>query len=131
MVERAVEAFRGWGTADGHQFADFYEAEASRSRDDPAELRRTVLCSGVSASSMIARSVAGEPPASLFVPPVTSDGLAVAAVIEAHVFGGAAPAAGGGILDSPIVVAAGAAAIAGMIVWVALQSPNPASPSVP
>lgn len=93
MVERAVEAFRGWGTADGHQFADFYEAEASRSRDDPAELRRTVLCSGVSASSVIARSVAGERPASLFVPPDTSDGLAVAAVIEAHVFGGAAPAA--------------------------------------
>ncbi len=45
--------------------------------------------------------------------------------------GGAAPAAGGGILDSPIVVGAGAAAIAGMIVWVALQSPNPASPAVP
>jgi len=45
--------------------------------------------------------------------------------------GGAAPAAGGGILDSPSIVAAGAAAIAGMIVWVALQSPNPASPAVP
>jgi len=45
--------------------------------------------------------------------------------------GGAAPAAGGGILDSPIFVGAGAAAIAGMIVWVAMQSPNPASPAVP
>lgn len=45
--------------------------------------------------------------------------------------GGAAPAAGGGALDSPIVVGVGAAAIAGMIVWVALQSPNPASPSSP
>jgi hypothetical protein len=93
MAERAVEAFRDWGHPDGHTFADFYEAEISRSRDDPAELRRAVLCSGVSASSMIARSVAGEPPASLFVPPVTSDGLAVAAVIEAHVLGSAAPAA--------------------------------------
>jgi len=45
--------------------------------------------------------------------------------------GGAAPAAGGGVLDSPIAVAVGAAAIGGMIVWVALQSPNPASPAVP
>jgi hypothetical protein len=43
--------------------------------------------------------------------------------------GGAAPAAGGGILDSPIAVAVGAAAIGGLITWVALQSPNPASPS--
>jgi hypothetical protein len=45
--------------------------------------------------------------------------------------GGAAPAAGGSIMDSPIVVAVGAAAIGGMIVWVALQSPNPASPARP
>ena len=45
--------------------------------------------------------------------------------------GGAAPAAGGGILDSPIAVAVGAAAIGGMIVWVALKSPNPASPATP
>jgi ferric-dicitrate binding protein FerR (iron transport regulator) len=45
--------------------------------------------------------------------------------------GGAAPAAGGSVMDSPIAVALGAAAIGGMIVWVALQSPNPASPAVP
>lgn len=43
--------------------------------------------------------------------------------------GGAAPAAGGGILDSPIAVGVGAAAIGGLITWVALQSPNPASPA--
>jgi hypothetical protein len=45
--------------------------------------------------------------------------------------GGAAPAAGGGIMDSPIVVAAGGAAIGALVTWVALQSSNPASPSVP
>lgn len=44
---------------------------------------------------------------------------------------GAAPAAGGGVLDSPIAVGIGAAAIAGMMVWVSLQSPNPASPAQP
>jgi ferric-dicitrate binding protein FerR (iron transport regulator) len=44
---------------------------------------------------------------------------------------GAPAAAGGGVLDSPIVVGIGAAAIAGMMVWVSLQSPNPASPAVP
>lgn len=45
--------------------------------------------------------------------------------------GGAAPAAGGGILDSPVAVAVGAAAIGGLITWVALQSPNPTSPMQP
>jgi hypothetical protein len=44
---------------------------------------------------------------------------------------GAAPAAGGGILNSPIVVGAGAAAVAGVTVWVLIQSDNPASPSTP
>jgi hypothetical protein len=44
---------------------------------------------------------------------------------------GAAPAAGGGLLNSPIVVGAGAAAIAGVTTWVLVQSDNPASPSVP
>jgi hypothetical protein len=44
---------------------------------------------------------------------------------------GAAPAAGGGILDSPIVVAAGGAAIGALITWVALQSSTPASPAHP
>jgi len=45
--------------------------------------------------------------------------------------GGAAPAAGGGILDSPIVVGVGAAAIGGLMVWVLTQSSQPASPSTP
>jgi hypothetical protein len=44
---------------------------------------------------------------------------------------GAAPAAGGGLLDSPIVVGAGTAAIGGLIIWVALQSAAPASPKTP
>jgi hypothetical protein len=44
---------------------------------------------------------------------------------------GAAPAAGGGLLNSPIAVGAGAAAIAGVAVWVLVKSDNPASPSVP
>jgi ferric-dicitrate binding protein FerR (iron transport regulator) len=44
---------------------------------------------------------------------------------------GAAPAAGGGVLDSPIVVAAGGAGIGALITWVLLQSSNPSSPSVP
>ena len=44
---------------------------------------------------------------------------------------GAAPAAGGGILDSPIVIGAGGAAIGALITWVALQSSNPASPTTP
>ncbi|HUK25578.1 MAG TPA: hypothetical protein VLV49_13435 [Terriglobales bacterium] len=45
--------------------------------------------------------------------------------------GGAVPAAGGGILDSPIVIGAGAAAIGGLAVWVFMQSSKPASPSTP
>jgi len=44
---------------------------------------------------------------------------------------GAAPAAGGGLLNSPIAVGAGAAAIVGVTTWVLLQSSNPASPSTP
>jgi hypothetical protein len=44
---------------------------------------------------------------------------------------GASPAAGGGLLNSPIAVGAGAAAIAGVATWVLVQSDNPASPSVP
>jgi len=42
--------------------------------------------------------------------------------------GGAAPAAGGGALDSPIVIGIGLAAIGGLITWVLLQGSNPASP---
>jgi hypothetical protein len=45
--------------------------------------------------------------------------------------GGAAPAAGGGILNSPIAIGIGGAAIVGVTVWVLLQSSNPVSPSEP
>ena len=45
--------------------------------------------------------------------------------------GGAAPAAGGGILDSPIVIAVGAAGIGALLTWVAIESSNPSSPAVP
>jgi hypothetical protein len=44
---------------------------------------------------------------------------------------GAAPAAGGGVLNSPIAIGIGAAAIGGVTAWVLLQSDNPASPSKP
>ncbi len=44
---------------------------------------------------------------------------------------GAAPAAGGGLLDSPIAVGVGGAAIVGVTVWVLLQSDNPLSPASP
>jgi hypothetical protein len=44
---------------------------------------------------------------------------------------GAAPAAGGGILNSPLAVGVGAAAVGGLTVWVLLQSNNPVSPSTP
>jgi hypothetical protein len=44
---------------------------------------------------------------------------------------GAAPAAGGGVLNSPIAIGIGAAAIAGVTTWVLLQSSNPVSPSQP
>jgi hypothetical protein len=44
---------------------------------------------------------------------------------------GAAPAAGGGILNSPIAIGVGAAAIVGVTTWVLLQGNAPASPTVP
>jgi hypothetical protein len=44
---------------------------------------------------------------------------------------GAAPAAGGGLLNSPIAVGVGGAAILGVTVWVLLQSSNPVSPAQP
>jgi hypothetical protein len=44
---------------------------------------------------------------------------------------GAAPAAGGGLLDSPIAVGIGGAAILGVTVWVLLQSSAPLSPASP
>jgi len=45
--------------------------------------------------------------------------------------GAAAPAAGGGILNSPLAVGIGGAAIAGVAAWVLIQDDNPASPSKP
>lgn len=44
---------------------------------------------------------------------------------------GAAPAAGGGILNSPVAIGVGVAAIAGVTAWVLIQSNNPVSPSQP
>ena len=44
---------------------------------------------------------------------------------------GATPAAGGGILNSPIAVGIGAAAIAGVTAWVLIRNDQPASPSAP
>jgi hypothetical protein len=44
---------------------------------------------------------------------------------------GASPAAGGGLLDSPVAVGVGAAAIVGVTTWVLLQNSNPVSPSQP
>jgi hypothetical protein len=45
--------------------------------------------------------------------------------------GAAAPAAGGGILNSPIAVGIGGAAVIGATTWVLVKSDNPASPSKP
>jgi hypothetical protein len=44
---------------------------------------------------------------------------------------GASPAAGGGVLNSPIAMGVGAAVIGGVTTWVLLQSNNPVSPSQP
>ncbi len=44
---------------------------------------------------------------------------------------GAAPAAGGGALNSPIAIGIGAAAIGGVTAWVLIKSDNPVSPSTP
>jgi hypothetical protein len=45
--------------------------------------------------------------------------------------GGAAEAAGGGVLDSPVAIGVGAAAVGGLVTWVLLQGDEPASPSKP
>ncbi len=45
--------------------------------------------------------------------------------------GGAAPAAGGGMLNSPIAVGVGGAAILGVTIWVLLQGNAPVSPAEP
>jgi hypothetical protein len=44
---------------------------------------------------------------------------------------GAVPAAGGGVLNSPIAIGAGAAAIGGVTIWVLTRSSNPMSPTTP
>jgi hypothetical protein len=44
---------------------------------------------------------------------------------------GAAPAAGGGLLDSPIAVGIGGGAIIGLTIWVLVKSDNPLSPAEP
>jgi len=44
---------------------------------------------------------------------------------------GAAPAAGGGILNSPVAVGIGGGAIVGVAAWVLIKNDNPASPSKP
>jgi hypothetical protein len=44
---------------------------------------------------------------------------------------GAAPAAGGGILSSPIAIGIGGGVIVGVFTWVLLQSQQPASPAQP
>ena len=44
---------------------------------------------------------------------------------------GATPAAGGGILSSPVAIGVGAGAIIGITTWVLVKSDNPASPSKP
>jgi hypothetical protein len=44
---------------------------------------------------------------------------------------GAVPAAGGGVLNSPIAVGVGAAAIGGVTIWVLTRSTNPVSPATP
>ena len=44
---------------------------------------------------------------------------------------GATPAAGGGILSSPIAIGVGAAAVIGVTTWVLIKNDEPASPSKP
>ncbi len=44
---------------------------------------------------------------------------------------GAVPAAGGGVLNSPIAIGVAGAAVVGVTTWVLLQSTNPVSPSTP
>jgi hypothetical protein len=44
---------------------------------------------------------------------------------------GAAPAAGGGIMNSPYAIGIGAAAVAGVTTWVLVKSDDPASPTKP
>jgi hypothetical protein len=45
--------------------------------------------------------------------------------------GGAAPAAGGGVLNSPVAIGVGGAAVLGLTIWVLVKNDEPVSPSVP
>jgi hypothetical protein len=45
--------------------------------------------------------------------------------------GGAPPAISGGVMDNPVIVGIGGAAIGALTTWVLLQTSNPASPAVP
>jgi len=45
--------------------------------------------------------------------------------------GGAIPSAAGGALNSPYAIGTGAAAIAGLTIWVLIQNDDPASPAIP
>ncbi len=45
--------------------------------------------------------------------------------------GGAVPGAAGGLLDSPVAIGIGAAAVGGLVTWVLLQGDEPASPAKP
>jgi hypothetical protein len=44
---------------------------------------------------------------------------------------GAAPAAGGGVLNSPLVIGIGAGVVVGLTTWVLVKNDNPVSPSSP
>ena len=44
---------------------------------------------------------------------------------------GAAPAAGGGVLNSPVAIGVGLAAVGGVTAWVLLRNDSPVSPAVP
>jgi len=44
---------------------------------------------------------------------------------------GAVPAAGGGILNAPVAIGVGGAAIGGITIWVLTRSSNPVSPATP
>ncbi len=45
--------------------------------------------------------------------------------------GGAVPAAGGGIMNSPVAIGIGAGAVIGVATWVLVKNDNPASPTKP
>lgn len=60
-----------------------------------------------------------------------TEGTSTTRDADSNQSGGAAPAAGGGVLDSPIVIGAGAAAIGGLLVWVLVQGSEPASKVMP